>query len=254
MRLALKACIAAAIVLASTVITQSTWAFSLSPMSVSLSPSGKGNSTSFILDNNGPEKIAVQVSMAKREVSVDGTERNPDADDEFIVYPSQLVLEPNDKRTVRVTWAGDLKPMRELAYRIIAEQLPVDTTRPEKKERGLIKMLLRYLGSVYITPPGANAKIELDRIEPIASHDKKKTPHLALYLVNSGTAHAIIKRAKLKITRPGSAPLELGWDALKELDGQNVLASSKRRFELAWPPKLPHSITNLQAQLEIEAN
>lgn len=227
-------------------------AFSLSPMSVSFEPVGKEATHSFVVDNNGNEKLAIQITMAGRVIDATGAEKNPDADDEFVVYPSQLVLKPNEKRTVRVTWAGNVKPERELSYRIIAEQLPVDTAKPDNKNKIMIRMLLRYLGAVYITPKGATAKVVLSKAARVV---EKSLPKLALSIENTGTAHQIIKNAKLKITLPGKAPVELNSDDLKPLLGQNILAGGVRRFLFPWPGKLGSdtlgaSESELKAELE----
>ena len=212
-------------------------------MSVSLDPSGKGATHSFILDNNGNEKLAIQVSMAVREVDAAGLEKNPEADDDFIIYPSQIVLNGNEKRTVRVTWAGNAKPDKELAFRIIAEQLPVDTKKPEKKGQAVIRMLLRYLGAVYITPRGASPKIVVTKLERV---ETKAGPRLAVTLANQGTGHQIITTAKIKI---GS--LTLKDDETKPLSGLNLLAGSKRRIELPWPAQGTGDLMKSKAEIEL---
>ncbi|MBI3557669.1 MAG: molecular chaperone [Deltaproteobacteria bacterium] len=215
-------------------------AFSLAPMSVSLDPNGKGATRSFTIDNNSGEKLAIQVSMAAREVNAAGVEKNPDADDDFVVYPSQIVLGGNEKRTVRVTWAGNAKPDKELAFRIIAEQLPVDTHKPDKKDQAVIRMLLRYMGAVYITPRGSSPRIEVIRLE----HVKNK---LAVTVGNLGTAHQIINSARIRI---GS--VELKDEDTKALSGLNLLAGGERRFEIAWPAQLTAENLKSKAELEIK--
>lgn len=210
-------------------------------MSVEFEPTGKEATHSFLIDNAGGEKIAVQVSMAKREIDFDGKETNPEAqvDAEFIVYPPQLVLGPNEKRTVRVTWTGDAQPKRELAYRIIAEQLPVDAEKRVRTKNTVIKMLLRYLGAVYITPRDAKAALVPLSAERVTSKDGK-TPELALTFENKGNAHRVLKDFKIKVSASGKA-LELSEADVKPLVGQNILAGSKRRFRLAWPKELPRT-------------
>ncbi len=214
-------------------------------MSVSLEPTGKGASHSFILENNSPEKLAIQVSMAGREVTPGGVEKNPDADDDFIIYPSQIVLGGNEKRTVRVTWAGDTKPGRELAFRIIAEQLPVDTQKPDKKGQAVIRMLLRYMGAVYITPRGSAPKIEVTKLERVEATKGKTGPLLAITIKNLGTAHQILTAANLKI-----GAVTLKDDVTKVLSGLNLLAGGVRRFEIPWPAQL--TVENLKSKAELD--
>ena len=226
-----------------------THAFSLTPMSQSLEPSGKGSTQSFLLENTGGETLPIQISMTERKMDALGNESNPEADDQFIVYPPQLILKPNEKRTVRVTWAGDPKPDHELAYRIIAEQLPVETEKKDKKKGAMIHMLLRYLGAIYITPRGVTSNVL------IASSllDSKKN-EMVLTFENSGKAHQVLRGLKLKIISADHPEnnLTLNTDAaeLKDIAGQNILALSQRRFRFPWPEKIPKGPVRVELALE----
>ena len=44
-------------------------AFSLSPMTISFSPSGRDATRSFIVENNGAERLAIQISMVERHMA-----------------------------------------------------------------------------------------------------------------------------------------------------------------------------------------
>ena len=222
-------------------------AFSLTPMSIELEPSGKEATKSFLLDNTTGEKIAVQISMAKRVLDVEGKETNPEADDEFIVYPPQLILAPNEKRTVRLTWAGQTELKQELAYRIIAEQMPVDTEKKPKSKNASIRMLLRYLGAVYITPK--DSKPLLSVLEAKRVENSKSGATLSLTVENRGTAHYVVKALKLTITS-GNKTAVLTPEQLKPVLGQNILAGAKRRFTLAWPQSLPKGDPKVDFRLE----
>lgn len=222
-------------------------AFSLSPMSVNLDPSGKGATRSFIVDNSGTEKLAIQISMAARRMDLDGAETNPDADDDFIVYPPQLVLGPNEKRTVRVTWAGDANPSSELAYRIIAEQLPVETEKSAKAKGAVIRMLLKYMGAVYVTPKDTKPDLVVAAAGP--SRDRRK-PGLEVVFENRGTAHALLKGLSVRVaSTAGGAAVRLGEPELKNVVGQNILAKSKRRFVVPWPQKVPNGPVKVDFEL-----
>ena len=60
---------------------------------------------------------------------LDGIETNQDANDDFIVYPPQLIVPPGTQQVIRVTWIGEPEPPIELAYRLIAEQLPINLSQ-----------------------------------------------------------------------------------------------------------------------------
>src|SRR5687768_8848381 len=102
------------------------FAMQLQPLSRVFVPSGSGATQSFEIINDGSERIAVEVSIASLSRDEDYAEINEAADDDFLVYPSQLVLPAGRRQTIRVTWLGDPRPTRELTYRIIVEQLPIE--------------------------------------------------------------------------------------------------------------------------------
>src|SRR5688572_9827505 len=105
--------------------------------------------------------------MLHRQVSVDGQEQGSNADDDFLVYPAQILLEPGGRQTVRVTWLGDPAPGQELPYRLLAEQLPIEQIWPDAGLRptvavGKLVILYRYKGSAYIRPRGVKPDVVLE--------------------------------------------------------------------------------------------
>jgi fimbrial chaperone protein len=84
--------------------------FKLEPIQVEFTPSGSLATQSFLFTSTGDKPVAIQLGMVTRESSLDGTEINTDADDQFLIYPPQLVIPPGEQQAVRVTWLGDPKP------------------------------------------------------------------------------------------------------------------------------------------------
>jgi len=209
-------------------------AFSLVPIRMEFAPAGRGANQSFRLENNSTNTVPVQISMLTREVDLNGLETNAPAEGDFLVFPPQLVLKPNHVQTVRVKWLGTPKPGKELAYRILAEQLPVELDK-EAASKSRINMLLRYLGSVYIVPKGAAADVVLE--SAVAKNNAEGQRGLELVFHNRGSAHAILEDLRIKL-RAGDKTVELGPEALPHVTGENMLAGQKRRFSLPWPDGL----------------
>jgi fimbrial chaperone protein len=212
-------------------------------MRVSLAPSGSGSKKAFRLHNKGDKPEAVQISMVVREMDIDGKEKYPDADKDFIVYPTQIILMPGSTKTVRIQWIGDPNPEKELAYRIIAEKLPIDFEEEKsgaaiKEQKAKITLLLRYMGSVYIVPKNAKPDVIVDSVEKRRGENGKK--ELVVIVHNRGTAHIIMKQLKLRLTSGGSGKNSIVLDSeqLKGMEGENILAGHKRRFILPWPEGL----------------
>jgi len=210
-------------------------AFKLLPIRMEFEPSGRGANQAFRLENDSSNSVPVQISMLTRQMDLDGKETNAPAEDEFLVYPPQILLNPNQVQTVRVKWLGAPKPEKELAYRILAEQLPVNLEK-EKAGGSRINLLVRYLGAVYIVPKGAKADVVLESAVPQTDAAGKRQIELIFH--NRGTAHSILRELRLKI-QAGDKTVELGAEALPKVSGENLLAGQKRRFTIPWPEGLP---------------
>ncbi|WP_254174763.1 fimbrial biogenesis chaperone [Planktothrix pseudagardhii] len=208
-------------------------AFRLEPISRVFEPAGAGATQSYEVINDTAEQIAVEVSMAERKISLEGQETTESADDDFLVYPSQIVLPPQGVQSVRVTWLGNPNPEKELAYRIIAEQLPINLNNPEESQAettsGAIKVMFRYIGSVYIRPKNAQSKVVLNGI----THEKGTdgNDRLVITFENQGTRRAVLSELNLNLTSQGSQ-LTLKPEQLEGVNNGVILAGNQRRFSM----------------------
>ncbi len=207
-------------ILTSLLISLNSYAFKFSPMSTSIGVKEKTNATLFYLENDSEQPIAVTASVLKREMNAEGVETNQKIGNEITVYPTQLIIPPNEKRSVKVTWVGKTPPAREEAYRLVAEQLPIELDK-NKKQKASIKVLLRYVAALYVEPEGLSSNVELKRLEV---DDKNVT----LIVENKGKKHQVLADLSLKFS--GKKDVLLEGDELKGMSGENVLAESERIF------------------------
>lgn len=215
-------------------------AFKLEPISRVFEPAGAGATQSYQVINDSAEQIAVELSMAERKISLEGQETTESADDDFLVYPSQIVLPPQGVQSVRVIWLGNPNPEKELAYRMIAEQLPINLNNPEESQAettsGAVKVMFRYMGSVYIRPKNAESKVVLNGI----THEKGTdgNDRLVITFDNQGTRRAVLSELNLNLTSQGSQ-LTLKPEQLEGVNNGVILAGNQRRFSMPWPQQLP---------------
>jgi fimbrial chaperone protein len=107
------------------------FSFSLSPMSQSIDPQTKIKQGQLLLDNPTELPMAIEIRATERVQNPDGTEEMPDTS-EIMVYPPQLIVPAKEKRTIRIQWTGQT-PKSEKAFRIIAEQLPLEVEEKKTK-------------------------------------------------------------------------------------------------------------------------
>ncbi len=208
--------------IASLLATQSAHALQVSPMTVTLAPSGPEAGHALELANAFDEPIAVTLAMAEREVDEHGHEafrKTAEVARQFVVFPAQLTLKARERRLVRVLWKGESELSSERSYRLIVEQLPISGQRAAeeiKKKKAMVNLLLKYLAAIYVRPPGAKPQIEVELNGNL------------LKVRNRGGAHQLLRNFWIE------------WDGgrvrgaeLPSVMGQNVLAGHERVFEFS---------------------
>lgn len=239
----------------SMLISKTTFAaFDFNPIIATFTPSGQGSTVSFTVTNSDTVKIPVQVSIVPREPDIKGDEvykESEKVDDMFRIYPNQLVLNPKESRTIRITWIGNSKTNVEIPFRIIAEELPVDVDDPNKvytKAVAKIGLATRYIGSLYVTPNGVKPDVLVE-----AKQTEGAKPSLELNLTNKGGAHQVLRQPVLKVQSvAGGKEVTINGEDVKTLINQNILPGRQRRFTLAWPKNLPVGPVKVKLELAKE--
>ena len=129
------------------------------------------------------------------------------------------------------SWNGKKIPEKELAYRLITEQLPINFSKKES-DGGQVNLLIKFIASLYIRPNKAKSDIHLVSHEVIESEEGEKL--LKLLIENRGSAHNLLRNPKLDITAQNES-VTLLKDDLKILANQNMLAQHTRQFLLPLP-------------------
>lgn len=207
------------------------FAFKFSPMSATLGIKEKDKSSLFYLENDSDQPIAIQVSILKREMDINGNESNTAIGNEFSLFPSQLIIPPNEKRSVKVTWMGNNQLDKEMAYRLIAEQLPIDLEK-SKNKKASIKVLLRYMAALYVSSDQFESDVKLTTL-------KNAGNKISFEFENSGKKHQVLANLHLKLSdEKKKKEISLTPEDLKGMTGENILALSKRVFTLPREGKL----------------
>jgi fimbrial chaperone protein len=211
-------------------------AFLFSPFRAKFEPSGDGANQLFTVENNTDQPATVQIRITAREVNVEGGEQNIDDEKDFAIYPAQLVLEPHARRSVRVQWMGDPNLKEEKAFRIVAEQLPVNLDQ-EKPKTSAVRFLVSYRGALFVTPPGLASDVTLDFAGE--THNSAGKKMLEIVLHNRGAQHALLRNLKLAIKDDkGNTVTLAGEDELKDVTGETILAGHRRELTMPWPQGL----------------
>jgi fimbrial chaperone protein len=210
-------------------------AYQLQPISRVFAPSGSKSMQTFELVNDGSTRIALSISFQTLVRDDNYRETNRDAEDEFLAYPAQLILAPGARQTVRVTWLGTPNPARELAYRIVVVQVPIERldrkAKPEVAPTGQMRITMSYRGTLFIRPAKAAPQVSLHAVK------RESATALAITLANTGTAVALVKQCEIRVAA-GGRELVLPAASLVSLHNTRVLAGDKRRYVIASPVAL----------------
>ena len=226
-------------------------ALRFSPFRAKFDPSGAGANQLFTVENNTAEPATVQIRITTREVDVDGGEKNIDDEKNFAIYPAQLVLAPHASRSVRVQWIGDPNLKEEKAFRIIAEQLPVNLDK-NKPKANAVKFLVTYRSALFVTPPGLAHNVTLDFSGSAQDAAGRKLIEFVLH--NRGSQHALLRNLKLDIKDDkGNAISLAGDEQLRGVTGEGILAKHRRRFLLPRPKELTGRLKQIDFSFDKDA-
>lgn len=215
---------AAALALAS--LACAAHAISFTPIEVDFSPSGRAATQVFRLENTTAEATAVEVSVKSRKMERNGEDTLGDADDQFSIFPAQVVLQPGQVQTIRVQYTGPAAIDSERAFRLIAEQLPIDVGQAPQNG-GRMRLLVKYVASAYVVPANVKAILSVQSVQAVSD---SKGKWLDVTVLNEGTTRKVLREAKLVV---GSTTLE--GAAVKGLAGENILAKTTRTFRIPAP-------------------
>jgi fimbrial chaperone protein len=205
------------------------------PISQTFNLAQRNTQNVFKIINSANKPTAVQVRITTRKQNLDGSEQRQDADDQFLIYPPQLIIPPQVTQKVKVQWLGELDLKQEQAYRLIVEQVPVKLSKEEKTG---VKLILTIEGTIYVVnSDNWHSDIQVEKVQAEKTKEGNK---LALTLSNRGKAHSILHKLEVIVTQNGKS-LTLRDEQVKGVEGMNVLSGATRKFLLPWPKELQTS-------------
>lgn len=203
--------------------------FDFSPMSQSIEIGEGKKGAQFLIQNEGPSNIAVELSVFERKMD-DVGEETLGKTQSISVFPPQIIIPPGEKRTIRVTYNDKDIPQVEKNFRVVAEQLPLNVD-PKTKNKAGIKMLMKFVAALYVTPSDAKSELKL-------LSQKSNGKQMTLEIENLGTKHQLLTNPLVKYVNPATKG-EIKAADLPGLAGENVLAGHKRKFIIKTDKVIP---------------
>lgn len=203
-----------------TLITFSSYAFRLDPMSATIELKDNQTYFNFIIENETNQPLPIQVSLFERGLKDNGEDDLKETE-EITAFPDQLIIPPEQKRSVKVAWTGKTKDLKiEKSFRFIAEQLPLDLKKAKSEKSG-IKMLLKYVAALYVNPEGTESNVSCELNEKYE-----------LVCENSGSKHQILTFKSISL-EDAKKKIDLTKEELQKISGENALVGTKRTLKLS---------------------
>ena len=162
------------------------------PMSYDLTPSGTGTQQNLRVENTGSTPAAVEVTVERRHILPDGSEKREPADDDFLVFPPQGIVPANGFQTFRVQYIGSPALQKTTLYTITIAQLPVDTSN--SGQSGV--QIVFHLGTLAaVSPAGSKPVLQVTSVSPSSEADK-----LTVHISNSGNRYARLRGGQWTLT------------------------------------------------------
>lgn len=185
--------------------------FSVSPTSGQIYVSKKTNNpnTSFYVENNESESIAIDTFLRVRKYHEDGTfleEQPKNLSERIDIFPKQFFLKPKEKRLVKIIYKGPKDIKTEENYRIIIQRLAVElsknSSKTKKNANAIVNFVVQFHGNVMVTPIEGKPNVKLIKYEKrhFVSKDKKEeTDGISLTFENTGTASFMLENYEASV-------------------------------------------------------
>lgn len=218
-------------VLVLVLISISAFAYQLSPLSATYDPSGAGSARVYTITNDSDSPIAIEINAFSRNIDLDGNEYTEDASAYFQIQPRRMIIRPQSSQLVRVQYRGPQTVTREMAYRIISEQIPYSQGAREDGAGQMISFLFVYSTSAYVRPSRIVERVS-------ASAFVNEEGKLEIRIENTGSVHQMLNNLSITVSGDNGGVYTLTEEDVGTIKGQNLLAGSTLRIVIDLPEAL----------------
>ncbi|MBY0343137.1 MAG: fimbria/pilus periplasmic chaperone [Sphingomonadales bacterium] len=191
------------------------------PMSYELAPAGSGAATVLRVDNTTERPLTLEVTVEKRSWDERGNETRIPADDDFLILPPQMIVEPGKTQAIRVQYVGAPTLDQTAMYVVGVNQVPVaDPTAGTG-----VQFVINFGTAAYVVPAGAKTELKIASVTAAAEPGK-----MEVVLENTGARYAPLGNTTWTFTNGAGQKMELSGDPLRETLVASVVPSGGRRI------------------------
>lgn len=224
----LKSLIAALALAAALLAPAAAQAHEVEPLIIDLAPTGRAATASIRVTNRDPVPVAVEIYAERRMIDELGNETRERADDDFILVPAQMRVEPGNTGTFRIRYIGE--PVTQaVGYAITVAQLKL-----ENVEQTGVQILVNFAASVHVVPPRAKSAITATDPEIVTGEGGSSVVRFVLR--NDGTRHQGMAAGKITLTNSAGQSLVIEGEAMREVLNHTLIpAMATRQVSMPLP-------------------
>lgn len=170
----------ASVILALLVAPVALHAAKVSPMIAELEPAGRNSVLRVTLTNDSDQDIPYEIVMLKGEITPDGELETTPADEQFIVFPAQTIVDAQSQQVFRVQYIGDPELVQSEVYYMGVRQVPVRTASTVAQ----VQLVVNFNVLINVVPRGSDAQ---PSVEAIVSSTRGETAGIEFVAGNDGT-------------------------------------------------------------------
>ena len=150
-----------AAVSATMLLTSPAQASRVTPMIVDIEPTGRGSVARIELTNDADFDLAYEVQIMRGEISPQGELSLTPAEEEFIVFPPQAMVEANSQQVFRIQYVGEQALETSQIYYLSIKQIPVEFEPGQNQ----VQVVINYNVLVNVVPDGTEPVATIRRAE-----------------------------------------------------------------------------------------
>ena len=171
-----------------------------------------------------------------------GHARTGKAQDDFLIMPPQVMIQPGATQNFRIQWLGDPVVETSRSFYVFFNQVPI---RPAKG-KAAVHVVMSLGVMVNVAPPQGTPQLRVVATGTTTDSQGKRRPTVTVE--NASKVHGLLPQTTLLLSS-GSWSQTLSSSLLSERIGTGLVQPGKRRT-FVLPVDLPAGIGSLQARLE----
>ena len=185
------------------------------PMIFELAPFGREAQTTLRVENTKQEPITIEVVASRLALDVDGNETRTDAEEDFLIFPPQAIVQPGKAQSIRVKYIGDPELAQSQAYRVSVRQVPIDLG---EQARSAVGMVVNFNTLANVVPQRSEAQPTVVSITSAAEPQRWN-----LTLRNDGDRFVRLSETEWTVTDSQGRSQRLEKRQVAQLTDRNLL-------------------------------